>query len=267
MMKMKFRKIGALMTAIAMACICIITPVKSQADETSEGNGTYYEHDPRLNSKAMEDIVYDPTAIYGFKPDKNSTRLGVYADYDWSDSVVVAKAVDERIAYHIENRTLYTMLETMTNEGKSSEEIGRALCAERNRIRLDSYKDNPEGLAKVKKSNLNKYGNENGPTADSLFEKYGSWDMVILKAFSTNSGMDACLGLYDIKYDDNNRTGQIKESNPAVYTVKKNDCLALIAQKYFGTQSKWYVIYKANADKIGADYVIHEGDKLSIPLD
>lgn len=75
------------------------------------------------NEKAMEDIVVNPNAVYGFSPDPNSTRL-----------------------------------------------------------------------AKVKKSNLETYGNENGPTAESLFEKYGSWEKVLIKSFRSNSGMDACLG-------------------------------------------------------------------------
>ena len=34
-----------------------------------------------------------------------------------------------------------------------------------------------------------------------LFEQYGSWETVITKAFSSNPGMDACLGLYDEMYD------------------------------------------------------------------
>ena len=39
-----------------------------------------------------------------------------------------------------------------------------------------------------------------GPSADSLYEKYGSWQTVLKKALSTNMGMDACLGLYDEYY-------------------------------------------------------------------
>ena len=92
----------------------------------------------------------------------------------------------------------------------------------RNEIRLESYKDE-ESLELVKKSNLETYGNELGPTADSLYEKYGSWLTVIEKACSTNAGMDACLGLYDEYY----YTYGIKEENEAteeetstkVYTI------------------------------------------------
>ena len=71
---------------------------------------------------------------------------------------------------------------------------------ERNRLRLAAYENDPEGLEKVKKSNLETYGSEEGPTPDQLFEKYGSWEQVLQKAFGANMGMDACCGLYDEYY-------------------------------------------------------------------
>ena len=92
------------------------------------------------------------------------------------------------------------MIEKRTKEGKSTEEIAREASALRNEIRLDAYKDDPAGLADVKKSNLDTYGNEDGPTPEFLFEKYGSWAVVAQKSFSTNMGMDACCGLYDEYY-------------------------------------------------------------------
>ena len=72
-------------------------------------------------------------------------------------------------------------------------------------------RDNPEGLAAVKKSNLEAYGNENGPTADSLFDKYGSWETVLVKSFGTNAGMDACCGLYDDYYTLYLELGMVEE--------------------------------------------------------
>lgn len=80
------------------------------------------------------------------------------------------------------------------------EEMARAVSEERNRLRLMSYEDDPEGLAAVKKSNLETYGQEDGPTPDQLYEKYGEWTTVLQKAFSPNMGMDACCGLYDEYY-------------------------------------------------------------------
>lgn|GEM_PF-6562763 len=164
-------------------------------------NPNKYIHDPRNNPTAMKDIVEDPNAVYGFSPNPDSTRLGSYAAYDWSDTALVEQGRKDRIAYHESIEGMYAMLYELTEEGKDIETIARAISAERNRIRLAAYADDPEGLEAVKKSNLETYGDENGPTADSLYEKYGSWETVLLKAFSVNAGMDACVGLYDDYYD------------------------------------------------------------------
>ena len=85
----------------------------------------------------------------------------------------------------------------MRAEGYSIEEIARKTNQLRNTNRLNDYINDPEGLARVKNRNILKYGNEDGPTAEYLFEKYGSWEKVIEKSMSANPGMDACCGLYD----------------------------------------------------------------------
>lgn len=159
-----------------------------------------YEHNPAENQAAMKDIIVNPDAPYGFSPDPESERLGVFADMDWLDPEVVESGRQERIEYHKSLDGLYDILWKMREEGKSIEEMARAVSAERNRIRLESYTDDPEGEKKVRQSNLETYGDENGPSADYLFEKYGSWEMVLAKAFGTSPGMDACLGLYDDYY-------------------------------------------------------------------
>lgn len=108
---------------------------------------------------------------------------------------------------------MYDLLNEMTAEGKSTEEIARTISAKRNQIRLDAYKDDPEGLATLKERNMSKYGHEEGPLPDELYVQYGSWEMVIAKSFSTNSGMDACLGLYDDYYELYVAVGQIPSAN------------------------------------------------------
>jgi len=159
-----------------------------------------YVHDPHLNQEAMKDIVENPYAVYGFSPDPKSTRLGTYASYDWTDPAFVATAKEERKAYHDSLNTMVSIMSKMAADGASEEEIARAVSAERNRLRLDIYKDDPKLLAEVKDSNLKTYGNENGPSADELYKKYGSWSVVIQKAFSPNLGMDVICGLYDEYY-------------------------------------------------------------------
>ena len=163
-------------------------------------SGFAYIHDPRENPAAMADIVENPDAVYGFSPNPESARLGPYAKYNWSDPIFVAQAQKERVAYHESIESMTDILYRMREDGSSMEEMARAVSIERNRIRLDSFRDDPEGLASVKESNLKTYGHEDGPTPDELYEKYGSWTTVLQKAFSTNMGMDACCGLYDEYY-------------------------------------------------------------------
>lgn len=163
------------------------------------GYKVQYRHDPRDNPSAMADIVEDENAIYGFRPSKTGS-LAMYADEDWSNAEVVEQGRQDRIAYHKSLESMYDMLNEMTGEGKSTEEIARAISSKRNQIRLDAYKDDPEGLENLKARNLQKYGHEEGPLPDELYAEYGSWETVLLKAFSANFGMDACLGLYDDYY-------------------------------------------------------------------
>ena len=257
--------IKSLNVMIILVAVLALINVRAVADEKT--NDFKYEHDPRTNSKAMEDIIVDPEAVFGFAPAPDSTRLGSYTSYDWSDPAVVNKAVKDRIDYLLSYNDMFSKWEEMKKAGKSTEEIARTVSAMRNQMRLDSYKDDPVGLAKVKESNLKTYGNENGPTADSLFEKYGSWDKVITKSFSSNCGMDACLGLYDIQYEHNIQTGEIKEVNPVVYTIKENDSLSKIAKKYYGDKASWILIYNANKDTIKDANKIYPNVKIIIPLD
>lgn len=161
----------------------------------------YYVHDPMDNPKAAADIVVDPNAVYGYAPNPDSPRLGVFAEKDWSDESYVAQMRKEREAYHESIRELYLIKADLEAAGKSVEEIARTVSNRRNEMRMESYKDDPEGLAELKESNLETYGNENGGTPEYFYEKYGSWEEVIEKAFSTNPGADAMLGLYDKYYD------------------------------------------------------------------
>ena len=164
---------------------------------SEDAGGFAYVHDPRENPEAMKDIVENPDAVFGFSPDPDSTRLGNYAAFDWTDPEFAAKAQADRRAYHESLESMVEILYRMREEGASIEEMARAVSAERNRLRLAVYRDDPEGLAATKESNLKTYGHEDGPTPDELYEKYGSWTGVIQKAFSANMGMDACCGLYD----------------------------------------------------------------------
>ncbi|MCC8136398.1 MAG: LysM peptidoglycan-binding domain-containing protein, partial [Ruminococcus sp.] len=53
---------------------------------------------------------------------------------------------------------------------------------------------------------------------------------------------------------------------PETYTVKSGDCLWNIAKKYYGSGSKYTVIYNANKSVIGSNpNLIYPGQVLTIP--
>ena len=183
---------------VTALCLAAVSGFTAAAEKTETW---HYIHDPAQNPNAMKDIVVNPDAVYGFSPDPESTRLGTYAEYDWTDPAWVAEAQESRREYHKSMESMMDILYRMRDEGATLEEMARAVSTERNVLRLASYKDDPEGLKKLKASNLETYGHEEGPTPDELFEKYGSWQTVLQKAFSPNLGMDAVCGLYDEYYD------------------------------------------------------------------
>ncbi len=191
----------------AMLCLSglqatVTAPAISLAEAlpASQEHAFSYVHDPRENPFAMEDIVVNPQAVYGFSPNPESRRLGNYAKFDWTDPEFVASARETRQAYHKSMESLTDILYKMRDEGASIEEMARAVSKERNRLRIVSAMSDPTTLASTLESNLKTYGNEEGPTPEYLYEKYGSWTTVLQKAFSTNMGMDACCGLYDDCY-------------------------------------------------------------------
>ncbi len=238
-----------LMCAILTLC-CIFSSV------TSIYAATPYAHDPMQNPKAARDIIVNPNAVYAYSPNPASERLKDYISYDWSDTALVSEFRAEREAYHQSIAELYTLLISMRAAGYSTEDIARTICERRNILRLEAYKDNPDGLAKVKKSNLETYGNENGGTPDFFYNKYGSWEKVIEKALSANAGADACLGLYDEYYDTYIANG--------LYTVKKGDNLSSIAASELGDRELWVVIYDINRDKISNPSLIYPSQQLML---
>ena len=240
------------------------------------------------NPSAAADIVVNPDAVYGYSPNPDSVRLGQYADaLDWTDEDAVAAARQERAEYLEGFQKLYRIIEDMLGEGKNVEEIARAVSKARNEHRLASYDGDPEGLEIVKKSNLDTYGQEEGPTPDQLYEKYGSWQTVIEKALSSNLGMDACLGFYDEYYDtydisdrlsalpdaEENETAEAESSEePAAdagssktYTVRKGDCLWNIAASELGDGSRWTEIYELNKSEIRNPRLIYAGQEFVLP--
>lgn len=191
------KKIAALSLVLAL-CLSAACAFAAAAEEKEPW---HYIHDPAENPNAMKDIVINPDAVYGFSPDPDSTRLAAYAHYDWTDPDLVAQAQENRREYHESLESMVEILLRMRDEGAAVEEMARAVSIERNRLRLEAAAADPEELAAVKKSNLDTYGHEDGPTPDEMYAKYGSWEQVLQNSFSPNLGMDAVCGLYDDYYD------------------------------------------------------------------
>ena len=164
----------------------------------NSNTGFKYEHNPSDNPKVLQDAIEDPKAVYGYSPNPESNSIGGYATkIDWSDPMAVNGAAKRRIDYHVNNDNISELIIKMKSEECSVEDIAKAANEQRNLNRLNDYINDVDGLKLVKERNLVKYGNENGPTAEFLYNKYGSWETVIEKTMSANPGMDACCGLYD----------------------------------------------------------------------
>ena len=144
-MKRRKQVLSLLLALLLLSCI----PAAAFAADGAE-SGFRYQHDPRLNARAMEDIVADPAAVYGFRPSPEGS-LAAYADADWSDPALVngENGRGARIAYHESIQELYALLDEMTAAGSSTEEIARAVSAKRNELRLAAHADDPEGLEKT----------------------------------------------------------------------------------------------------------------------
>ncbi|MBQ7499617.1 MAG: hypothetical protein IJT91_01855 [Clostridia bacterium] len=235
-------------------------------------NGSAYVHDPLLNPSAAKDIVADENAVYGFRPSETGS-LTMYSEYDWTDPGVVEQGRQERIKYHEELESMYWMLLEMRSEDKSAEEIARAVSTRRNEIRLEAYKDDPEGLADVKARNLELYGHEEGPLPDELFEKYGSWETVISKAFSPNSGMDACVGLYDDYYYLYVALGQVEDDGLGKVVCGAEDVTGRLSDaelesiKPILTDGKELIkAFRVSVTMNGLDYLSEEAQGMTLPL-
>ncbi len=227
-----------------------------------------YVHDPMANPKAAKDIIEDSKAVYGYSPSPESARMKEFARFDWTDKAKVEEMRAQREAYHESIQELYDMIKTMKAEGKDIEAIARAVSTRRNELRLEAYKDDPEGLAVAKKSNLENYGDEKGGSPDFFFKKYGSWETVLEKALSANPGADAVLGLYDKYYDTYviPSTGAGQTSTRAgKYTVVTGDSLWKIAKSRLGDASLWEKIYELNKGIIKNPDLIYTGQVLTIP--
>jgi len=88
-----------------------------------------------------------------------------------------------RLEYEAKVKALQDKVKQMRAEGKSSEEIARAVHAERRALGVQ-YKDltPPDLLDSIYKRNLGKYGDKLGPTVEWLRDRGKSWEDIIESA-------------------------------------------------------------------------------------
>jgi len=169
-------------------------------EEGYELNEFTYIHNPSYNENVLADAEYDKSAVFGYKPNETGS-LKQYRDADWTDKDSVLGYKQNRIEYiSLNDQKIRELENKLRSENKTIEETASQCSNLRNQIRLDQYKDDPEGLELLKERNLEKYGHEEGPLPSELYLKYGSWEIVLEKCYSINRAMDACCGVYDMYY-------------------------------------------------------------------
>ncbi|MEU1350249.1 hypothetical protein [Streptomyces sp. NPDC005795] len=105
-------------------------------------------------------------------------------------------ARDQRMRYHQLLEDMEREECAMREEGRSEEDIARALVRMRNDAKdVVRAGMTPEQVAELEARNQKKYGNPLGPTADQLYMKYGSWEKVAEAATRSSTAVDRELGL------------------------------------------------------------------------
>jgi hypothetical protein len=105
-------------------------------------------------------------------------------------------------------RSLTQEAEVLSSEGKSKEQIARTLHQRRIDIGKE-YKGLTPGPLKefILEVNMDRYGNEYGPSIETLLKKYdGDWDTIIEKSATPNENIDGLLAGFK---------GWLMKKNPA----------------------------------------------------
>jgi hypothetical protein len=75
--------------------------------------------------------------------------------------------------------------------------MARKVVQMRNENRMSYYP--PDKQAAIRARNLEKYGNELGPTYETQLSKYGHPEAVIEAAYRTNNTMDVLTGIAEVR--------------------------------------------------------------------
>ena len=170
-----------------------------KVDDVGDAGSKTKVWNPLDDPKVAKDIIADSNAVYGYRP-KPGSSLDKF-DIDWSDANEVAKARAARLEYiramEAKKAKLSAEIDKYLSEGKSMKEIADIKVQQRNADRIKSYEINGdyENLQKLYNRNLQEYGRKEGPTAQQLLERYGTYEDVIYSSVKVNKGMNVALNI------------------------------------------------------------------------
>lgn len=87
---------------------------------------------------------------------------------------------ERRAAYETAVRALAIEAERLLAEGLGERDVALEMVKRRNALKHEARReDDPTIVVLLEQRNLRKYGDPIGPGGDWLYEKYGSWRLVI----------------------------------------------------------------------------------------
>jgi hypothetical protein len=159
---------------------------KAAAEEAALGKAV------KIEVSLPEGIEANPQGVYGYLPKPGSR----YAGSDFSNPAEVAKNRAIRLKYLEESKQIDEEVTKMTQANAPPEAIARRTVEIRNQQKVDARSNmDAEGVRRLEEGNMEKYGHPVGPTADQLYEKYGSWEQVIQKSTQKDEAINMLLGI------------------------------------------------------------------------
>jgi hypothetical protein len=141
-----------------------------------------------------EGIYVDSRGVYGYLP-KQGSRYDQEV-YDFTDTDFAARNRQIRLDYLKGSKELESVIDFMSSQGRSSEEIARRVVIQRNSHKLEARTLMTDAEVRLLESpNIKRYGDPVGPTPDEFFDKYGDWDVVIEKSMQKDPEINLLLGI------------------------------------------------------------------------
>ena len=162
----------------------------------------------KVKTKVLEQIYYNENGAYGYLP-----KDGAAYDSPKYDFTNVEWAKEQRLIrseYLKASDELELVINKMTNEGKSKQEIAKYVVKVRNQQKVNfRARMKPDEVIELESRNMKKYGNPVGPDEKWLFEYNMKktamegkvvapdviWDMVIEESIRKDDVINTLLGL------------------------------------------------------------------------